>query len=712
MCTGGNFIRLIRSHIVPIVVIVFLAVIEIFLFNLPFWQTLNTTPTEANITGIGTGLQVQKDGTAKVTDSDEAWRSIASDEPIDYLYVEPSAGESADQSLSWTIFTKKSTDSNWYAATATVGYSTISHISRYSHVGGGATEVRFQYKVTDGDVIPLSDITVNPVIPFNIDIVRLGLEIVIAAIIILFRPGSFLYRKRFGSNVLFDRVGIAIAAMVQIGFLFCAWLVAGGLQAPSGQSEMANGSMVDFDQYAHLANALLQGHVYLDLPVNSDLAQMNNPYDYALRTQIAQTTTDNTPIYFDVAFKDGKYYCYFGVLPALVLFAPYRLITGNNLNVGIAIIILVLLVMIAGIVALLQVARWLVSRGVRVSTGSVLLAVSVLSFSLPLSYTIQHMLFYQIPQTLGLACVFIALACWFKSKLTNLNKGWLVAGSFFMALTLGCRPQLILAAVLALPIFGEDIADLWRHGREDRKGLINEIGTWTCALLPFLVVFIPLLAYNHARFGSPFDFGANYNLTGYDMTHHDLPWTQLVPLIFLYFFQPPYLTLSFPFSITTQQQMGIWTPMQPSYGGYFTLIAPFTVIVLLLWNWRHELRQKKLVPLFLGTIAYLIVVFSFDVHIVGYDVRYILDFGWAIMLLFALCFIVISELQDSVSTVPVGGEYTYTLASFRLTKIIIGIVVTAIVITWIYTFLHIVAQTSTPLGSRLWWQVYSWFLFV
>ena len=37
-------------------------------------------------------------------------------------------------------------------------------------------------------------------------------------------------------------------------------------------------------------------------------------------------------------------------------------------------------------------------------------------------------------------------------------------------------------------------------------------------LIPFIIVGLGLMYYNYIRFDSPFDFGANYNLTTNDMT--------------------------------------------------------------------------------------------------------------------------------------------------------------------------------------------------
>ena len=65
---------------------------------------------------------------------------------------------------------------------------------------------------------------------------------------------------------------------------------------------------------------------------------------------------------------------------------------------------------------------------------------------------------------------------------------------------------------LCLPIFWQ------RYLREKRLFTKRGITEAVAFVLPVVLVAIGLMWYNAARFGSPFDFGANYNLTSNDMT--------------------------------------------------------------------------------------------------------------------------------------------------------------------------------------------------
>lgn len=77
--------------------------------------------------------------------------------------------------------------------------------------------------------------------------------------------------------------------------------------------------------------------------------------------------------------------------------------------------------------------------------------------------------------------------------------------------------------------------------------------------MPFLVVAAAVMVYNFARFGSPLDFGANYNLTTNDMTHRGFHADRIPFGLYAYLFQPPALGSQFPFMHQTY--------MDPAYQG-------------------------------------------------------------------------------------------------------------------------------------------------
>lgn len=98
-----------------------------------------------------------------------------------------------------------------------------------------------------------------------------------------------------------------------------------------------------------------------------------------------------------------------------------------------------------------------------------------------------------------------------------------MAGSLCMALVVGCRPQLVLLSFLAFPLF-------WRmYITEGRIRTVAGARQFACLIAPYIVVCAGIMWYNKARFGSLFDFGANYNLTVNDMTKRGMAVGRIAP---------------------------------------------------------------------------------------------------------------------------------------------------------------------------------------
>lgn len=122
--------------------------------------------------------------------------------------------------------------------------------------------------------------------------------------------------------------------------------------------------------------------------------------------------------------------------------------------------------------------------------------------------------------------------------------GWFIAGSACMALIAGCRPQIMLIVLIAIPLF-------WRRWIKNARttGLLSRVGRkeFLIFVTPFVVIGAGLMWYNYARFGSVTNFGANYNLTMNDMTQRGMLLARVFPALFAFFIQPPNITGVFPF---------------------------------------------------------------------------------------------------------------------------------------------------------------------
>lgn len=394
---------------------------------------------------------------------------------------------------------------------------------------------------------------------------------------------------------------------------------------------------IDEDQYARLADALIHGSLSLDLPVSDELAQLKNPYDYGARYEASDDGAN--PIFWDHAFYDGKYYCYFGVVPAVLVFAPYQLITGQWLDTSVAVVALG-----AAAVGAMALLCYRIARRFFGATATLATLVATLLFLFAGSnvvYLVFVARFYSVPILSSLTLTFLGLWFWLGARREARLSAWhLAAGSFCMALNLGCRPQFVLACFLAIPLFWNEI----RHERLlfSHKGIKET----AAALIPFALVFAPLLWYNWARFGSVFDFGSSYNLTGFDMTHYHQRLLLTPVLIFYYLLQPINPSFTFPFVETTEMANPVgWAPMEPMFGGFFWL-APMALLVFLLPAVRHELKERKLWAPALCMLALAAIVLVVDTRTAGVTQRYFGDFGWYLMLVVAFIMLALQAQQN------------------------------------------------------------------
>lgn len=661
---------------------------------------------------LGPGLKKTSNGFAQITDPHKAWQSFSNSGEINYFYINPSKEENRIAELQWKMSTEKEQDGGWYEATGTSGYCPKVNSSRYIHVGGLSTKIKLHYFGKTGDLIPILKATPNPKIPYNFSVLRLGLETALFFVLVFLNPKNALFKRTFSKRDLTCSSVILLLILCEIIFTTWLWLASGSLHSKTGIERMPSGSYFDYDQYADLAKSLLKGKTYLDIPVSQDLANMSNPYDAASRIRISAHS--DKPIMFDMAFWNGKYYCYFGVLPVILLYIPYQLLFRTSLTSGLAIYILNIFVILASTALGISLSK-LINKERNNSLGATILACCCLYFGTVVPQNVGENLFYAVPQLMGLSFTLLAFTCWIQAKTKHLDKKWLAAGAFSLALTIGCRPQFTLSVLLAFPLFWNEIVTLWRKGLKTAEGFKEELLTWLAALIPFMLGISPFLAYNATRFDNLFDFGANYNLTGYDMTNHSLPLTQLIPLAFSYFLQPPNIATQFPFIEQTNSNMPLWLPTQPSYGGFFSFVAPYAIIILLPVIWKKAVRKINSQLLYFSLLLFSSIVFIFDAHIVGYDIRYSLDFCWPLAIAASLLILAQDTYRKDESRLSLpdrkSGLSKPTLpdmstSAYYTTKLVVTLLAVSLV------FLFFRQIVVSPVSRSLWWTISAWFNFI
>lgn len=507
-------------------------------------------------------------------------------------------------------------------------------------------------EVTGKDVsypIKLSDICVNARYPFDFNLTRFLTVAGLLALIFIFRPRSAIYRIGIVDEPRKSKVAIVVAVVVEVllaaNFLFFGSNLVGVATSSYNEGSwdghsLANTFEVGGDnaqQYADLAKAMAHGQLYLEEEPPQWLQDMNDPYDKGARDEAEKATGD--PYLFDVAYRDGHYYVYFGVVPVLLFYLPFYLVTGTGFPTAIGVLVSVI-AFILGCSALLD--RFARYHFKRVNLGLYLLLQIPLTGCCGLLYLLKFPTFYSLPIALGLAFSVWGLYLWMRGRASKCPEGWYLAGSLCMALVAGCRPQLLVLSLVAFPLF-------WRRYVTDRRILTHRgMREFLCLIAPYLVVAIGLMAYNYARFGSPLDFGANYNLTVNDMTKRGWNVGRLAPALFSYFLQPPSVTGVFPFIQSAPFEttyMG-QTIKEATFGGILACLPVLWILPFAKRILQMRFRQRAtrtiagvIIMLLLGGVIVALV----DAEMAGILQRYYADFSFMFLAAAVLLAFIVNE---------------------------------------------------------------------
>ena len=493
----------------------------------------------------------------------------------------------------------------------------------------------------------LTGISANAPQPFAFSWLRFAVLLAACAAVWSFRPGSSLWRARYLEHPRRFLPGVAVCAgalcLLALLTPFADPFNSGVATAQYNGNNWDGGSRISFtkhisdwqhdtgNQLGSLASSLLDGRLDLALDPPQSLLEMDNPYDTAARAAQAPDAL------WDVAFYNGRYYVYFGVVPCLLFQLPFEALTGiPDLPNCAGMMVMAIAAVIAAFGLVKQAARrWFP----QISAAAYLLASTAVAGCGQMYYLLFRANVYEYVILCGASFVLLALWQWMAAANTPTEHrgrmlAHLVIGSLCMALVAGCRPQMEIFAFLALPIF-------WRRYLTEKR-LFSRRGAVELVLfvLPFVPVAAGLMWYNNVRFGSPFDFGANYNLTSNDMTKRGFNAGRIGPAIFYYLFSAPNLKAVFPFVDATRAATNYVgrSISELFYGGIFTC-TPFLWVFGLLPLLRRRLAALRLRGMVGWVLASAVVLCALDAVMAGILYRYLMDFALPLTFAAALCWL-------------------------------------------------------------------------
>jgi hypothetical protein len=325
--------------------------------------------------------------------------------------------------------------------------------------------------------------------------------------------------------------------------------------APEWQPELI--ARQDDGYYNLLARGFLRGHLSLDAKADPYLATLKNPWDPGQRGD------HGLP---DASYFHGRYYLYHGVSPEILLFLPFRILTGRFVSQTLACPIFATCGLMVSAWLLLAVQRRYFPRA---PAPLILASIVAAGLANMMVVLLRRPSFREVPITCGYACCMVALAAIFQALHRRRSACWLAIAGTALGLAVGSRPLYLLACpVVFLPVWWD--ARARRLGRacwRDREWR-TLVGA---AVLPLLLVGLGLALYNYLRFGNPVEFGLRYQFWFEDPAKTQrFAWSFFVYNLRTYWLAPAEWSRYFPF-VTF-----IKLPPQPA--GFYGAEDPYGIL--------------------------------------------------------------------------------------------------------------------------------------
>ncbi|MDZ4158859.1 MAG: hypothetical protein U1B80_03625, partial [Anaerolineaceae bacterium] len=342
--------------------------------------------------------------------------------------------------------------------------------------------------------------------------------------------------------------------------------------------------------YDRLASSFLEGQASLLESPPSELLNLENPYDWRAREGIDYL--------WDVSLYDGKYYLYWGPVPALAAL-PYKILKLQPVEDQ----YLLLGFLIGSFISttLLITAIW--RRFFNAFSGLGVIAGAVLAgFCSPAIWMLSRPSVYEAVIASGQFWLMTAMLAAFLS--TSSQKisvpGLGIAGVCF-ACAVGSRATLapavcFLAAMTLGFLFGIPM------GGRDRLLRIAPAAIAFC--IPLALGAAALVWYNLIRFGEPFEFGLRYQLTGpmSDVFPAAFSPVYILPNLYGYFLRLPLVEGGFPFLSAPFVSESMWPFFirlpedyfyhEPITG--FLVAAPATLFsLIIIWGLPSLARRSR-----------------------------------------------------------------------------------------------------------------------
>ena len=514
--------------------------------------------------------------------------------------------------------------------------------------------------VTLDDMDPQAiTLAMNKTVPLEFNWYRLTAILLILIFFAVVRPNSTVYTHLLNLYDWRQKIILIVLILIQVSFLvFTAFSTYPNLSEAFRKGNVREEDYLFKQHYQLLTEALFQKSFSILIEPPEKLKDAENPYDSLQRI-------DEFPKYeWDMSYYKGKYFVYFGVIPALTFYIPYTLLFNRYPLNDVA----VLFFAIISLIGLVYCYTWFVRRFfAKIQAPVYFIGLGILLNASFLAWCVRRSFSYELALVSALCFSVVGLAFNLSAVRDDRIQLWkIIPGCFMMACAVGCRPTAIFTSILNIPIF------LWiinRLRKQKRPAEIKKMMVFTA--IPYIIVGIGLMFYNYERFDSVFEFGRTYQLSIQDSNAYinGLPISGFLIGIVNYIFgnSSNFMDL-FPF-LKTGNSLSFNFEGTKEFYGVFSIasVCPLLFLLFLIPFYWNRIKEKGILfsLSFVLLILLPVILSGMTGYIVGTIQRYSIDFSW--MLVLASLFISFLVLENLENNFQQKAFFSFLLICFLIT---------------------------------------------
>ena len=536
------------------------------------------------------------------------------------VYIELSNMDS-EEIVDYDIFYGDESTKLSYLCTKTYNDEVIS--TKYTSVELSGNVERI-YIVVHNNKVKIEQISLNAKVPFEFNWIRCIILIAIILFIYSLRTDEF-WKEPFSFKNL--KQNIAFILIIDLGILLIYFYNANCYYAKEPVKDLYNYKLV---------SAFAKKQVHLLEEPSEGLLELENPYDFYERNEKLEKNVDYI---WDAAFFNGKYYVYFGPLPALMIMLPYHLITHEFLTTATLTMIFNMLAVVELAILVKEIFKKYFPKA---QFKYMFMAICIMIFGTALIWINVAPRFYELVMSAGLFFTLLGFLLIFNASNSE-NKLYrkLFFGALFLALAVACKPTQLLSSILIIPY----IYHIIKNNKTQKRKIVKIL---LCILIPYVIIGSLLMFYNYIRFGNVFEFGTKYQLTVKDMTNYKTTLLIVPTGILCDLFNLPVFKAVFPF---IQSNGNIIDTFSYYYAedipaGIF-ILSPICFCIFGIVNFLRKSKDKELKAFTILLICIAILLVSVITLMAGSTGRYFLDVAWMLNLAGIIIFMSIFESKTS-----------------------------------------------------------------